>query len=131
MNGIYNDILSNDMSDNSTRIRMFVNALRTTPGWGYWTVTALLICHFDLIATITACYLSVGGPDNLLGNVWVAVRQLQSEEIDRVVESSDSGTDCDNKKALKRKGVHEQKIGLLVDEEGKPRIGEVAHLKDT
>lgn len=131
MNDTYNDILSHEISDNLTRIRMFVNTLRPTPGWGCWTVTALLICHLGLIITVTACYLSVGGPDNLLENVWVAVRQLQSEEVDRVVESSDSGTDRDNKKALKRKGVHERKIGLLLDEEGNSRIEEVAHLEDT
>lgn len=72
----YNNLISFDIADNSARIRMFVNALHPKSDWGYWTVTALLICHLSLMAVITACYLSAGGSDNMLGSAWTAVCQL-------------------------------------------------------
>ena len=114
----YNDIATFDMVDNSTQIQMFVNNLVLKPGWGYWTVTAIILCHISLVSAITICYLAIGGSENFLGN---AVRQLKSKVIEDVLEST-SGTDSDVRKLLNRKGIDEKDIGLQQDDEGNYRI---------
>lgn len=81
------------------------------------------------MAVITACYLSAGGSDNMLGSAWTAVRQLQSEDINNVLECTSTGTDRDVEKQLKRKGIHQRKIGLILSEDKDSRIGVVPHSK--
>ncbi|RYN73554.1 hypothetical protein AA0120_g12602 [Alternaria tenuissima] len=121
----YTDMLSYDLVDDMTGIQLFSEALRPRVSWGYWVVAAILVCHLGVVVVITAFYVCFSGDENILGNAWGAVGQLKSEEIEHVLDGTGTQTDHETRTSLKRKGVSERRVGLLIDRSGQYKIGTV------
>lgn len=109
----YNEYVAFDLYDSSTRTQYFVQALQPVKKRGYWAVTSIIVCHFILISIIIVLYISGGGDGDVLGQAWVIVSQLKSEEVELICHSNDTMMDRDVKRLLEENALAHRRVGLV------------------
>ncbi|PVI03249.1 hypothetical protein DM02DRAFT_698120 [Periconia macrospinosa] len=102
-----------NLHDPSARIRYFEQALQPVKKRGYWAAAAIIACHFLIMSVISILYISGSGEGDILGQAWVAVTQLKSDEAALIGQNDGTLMDRDVKKLLKENDLANKRVGLV------------------